>query len=47
MNIQLLDKKRKILATVSDIFDYVFNEGEYQMIHNTKERLDFSIISSR
>jgi len=32
--------------TVSDIFDYVFNEGEYRMINNTKERLDFSIISS-
>jgi hypothetical protein len=29
MNVELSDKKRKIIATVSDIFDYVFNEGEY------------------
>jgi hypothetical protein len=46
MNVQLSDKKRrkKIIATVSDIFDYVFNEGEYRLI-NRRERLDISIIS--
>jgi hypothetical protein len=50
MNIQSIDKKRKKkkkerIDTVSDIFDYVFNEGEYRVINNTKERLNLSIIS--
>lgn len=39
MNVSLIERERReknIIATVSDIFDYVCNEGEYRVINNRK-----------
>ena len=43
MNVSLIEKERErekknIIATVSDIFDYVFNEGEYRVINNRERK---------